>query len=161
MFFAVLFKNVCLGFGVFVVVLIQSHCFKNTIVILFYERGIYMASSIIGATKLSEQLQMAPLEYTNEIKLIKLRRENGWNLISRSKRGRMEIFAEILCNCSQQKTKTKIMYSTNLNYAQLKKHLRSLTAQGLLTINKDKYSTTQKGQRFLELFYQLNSIITC
>ena len=120
-----------------------------------------MASSIIGATKLSEQLQMAPLAYASGIKLIKLRQDNGWSLTSHSKRGRFEIMAEILCYCSKQKTKTKIMYSTNLNYAQLKRHLRSLTAQGLLTIDKNKYATTQKGHRFLELFSQLNSILNC
>ena len=120
-----------------------------------------MASSIIGATKLREQLQMAPLEYASEIKLTKLKRKNGWNLISHSKRGRFEIMAEILCCCSQQKTKTKIMYSTNLNYAQLKRHLKSLTSQGLLTISKNKYATTRKGHRFLELFSQLNTMLKC
>lgn len=161
MFFAVVFKKCGFGFGGFVVVRIQSHCFKNKNVILFYKRGICMASSIIGATKLSEQLQMAPLEYASGIKLIKLRQENGWNLASHSKRGRFEIMAEILRYCSQQKTKTKIMYSTNLNYAQLKKHLRSLTTQGLLTTDKNKYATTQKGQRFLDLFSQLNTILNC
>jgi predicted transcriptional regulator len=120
-----------------------------------------MASGIIGATKLREQLQMAPLEYASEIKLAKLKRQNGWNLISHSKRGRFEIMAEILCYCSQQKTKTKIMYSTNLNYAQLKRHLKSLTSQGLLATDKKKYATTRKGHRFLELFSQLNTMLNC
>jgi predicted transcriptional regulator len=121
---------------------------------------MYMASSIIGATKLREQLQMAPLEYASEIKLTKLKRKNGWNLISRSKRGRFEIMAEILYYCSQQ-TKTKIVYSTNLNYAQLKRHLKSLTSQGLLATDKNKYATTRKGHRFLELFSQLNTMLNC
>ena len=51
------------------------------------------------------------------------------------------------------------MYKTNLNYAQLKRHLKSLTSQGLLIHNKDKYVTTEKGYRFLELFTQLNDIL--
>jgi predicted transcriptional regulator len=119
-----------------------------------------MASGIISATKLSKQLQMAPIEYAGEIKLIKLRRKNGWNLTSHSKRGRLEIIAEILCYCNQQKTNTKIMYSNNLNYSQLKRLLRSLTSQGLLTKDKNQYATTQKGHCFLELFSQLNAILS-
>jgi hypothetical protein len=74
---------------------------------LFFKGEIYMASSIMGATKLHEQLQMAPLEYASEIKRAKLKRKNGWNLISGSKRELFEIMAEILCYCSQQKPKRK------------------------------------------------------
>jgi predicted transcriptional regulator len=103
---------------------------------------------------------MEPTEYAGETKLIKLRK-NSWNFISRSKRGRLEIMAEILYHCNQQKTKTNIMYKANLNYAQLKKHLKSLTSQGLLTANKNKYATTQKGYRFLALFSQLKDILNC
>ena len=88
---------------------------------------------------------MAPIEYADENKLTKLRQNNGWDFTSGSKRGRLEIMAEILCYCNQQKAKTNIMYKVNLNYAQLKKHLKSLTSQGLLTTNKNRYATTQKG----------------
>jgi predicted transcriptional regulator len=118
-----------------------------------------MPSNIVGVTKLNAQRQMAPMEYGCEIKSIKLRENNGCNF-SGSKRGRLEIMAEILCHCDQQKNKTSIMYKVNLNYTQLKKHLKSLTSQGLLKTNKNKYATTQKGYRFLELFFQLNDILT-
>jgi predicted transcriptional regulator len=118
-----------------------------------------MPSNIVGATKLSAQRQMAPMEYVYETKLVKLRENNGCNFTSGSKRGRLEIMAEILCHCNQQKTKTNIMYKVNLNYSQLKKHLKSLTSQGLLTTDKNEYATTQKGYRFLELFIQLNDIL--
>jgi predicted transcriptional regulator len=120
-----------------------------------------MPSNIVGVTKLSTQRQMAPMEHGCETKLIKLRENNGCNFTSGSKRGRLEIMAEILCYCNQQKTKTNIMYKVNLNYLQLKKHLKSLTSQGLLTTNKNEYATTQKGLRFLELFSQLNDILNC
>ena len=51
------------------------------------------------------------------------------------------------------------MYKVNLNYVQLKKHLAALTSQSLLSTNKNKYSTTQKGYRFLELFIQLKAML--
>jgi predicted transcriptional regulator len=118
-----------------------------------------MASGIVGANKLNAQLQMALIEYSGETKLVKLRQNNSWNFTMSSKRGRLEIMAEILRFCDQQKAKTKIMYKTNLNYTQLKKYLRSLTSKGLLSTNANKYFTTQKGRRFLEIFAQLNDIL--
>jgi len=118
-----------------------------------------MTSSILKTTKLRSQLQMAPIEYACETNLVKLRQNNSWNFAKRAKRGRLEIMAEILCYCNQQKGKTKIMYKINLNYAQMKRHLRSLTSKGLLATNTNKYFTTQKGHRFLEIFAQLNDML--
>lgn len=162
MFFAGLLKGADAVFGVFVVVMIQSHLFMNICCPYYFKHGgKNMASSTVGAIRLSSQLQMEPIEYAGETRLIKLRHHDGWNFISGSKRGRLEIMAEILYYCDQQKTKTNIMYKANLNYAQLKKHLKSLTSQGLLTANKNKYATTQKGYRFLALFSQLNDILNC
>ena len=116
-----------------------------------------MASIIEETIKSSAQLQMALIEYGDATKL-KLRQTNGWDFRG-PKRGRWDIMAEILCYCNQQKTKTDIMYKVNLNYVQLKKHLAALTFQGLLTTNKNKFATTYKGYRFLELFVQLNDIL--
>jgi predicted transcriptional regulator len=117
-----------------------------------------MANGIVGANKLNSQLQAAPIEYACET-IVKLRQNNSWNFTMSSKRGRLEIMAEILLFCDQQKAKTKIMYKTNLNYTQLKKHLRSLTSKGLLATKTNKYFTTQKGHRFLEVFTQLNDML--
>ena len=119
-----------------------------------------MSSKTAGAPKLSTQQQMASMEYMRKTTLIQRRENNLCDFIDGSKRGRLEIMAEILCYCNQQKTKTRIMHKVNLNYAQLKKHLGSLSSQGLLTADKNEYATTQKGQRFLELFVQLNDILT-
>ena len=118
--------------------------------------GNRMPSNIVRPANLSMRLQREPIEYACEGKL---RKNNGWHFANTSKRGRMEIMAEILLFCDQQKAKTKIMYSINLNYEQLKRHLRSLTAQGLLSINKGKYATTQKGYRFLSLFAELHDML--
>ena len=118
-----------------------------------------MASGILRATKLNPQLPVAAVAYGDETKLAKLGQNNGWGFTKGSKRGRLEIMAEILCYCGQQKTKTDIMYKTNLNYVQLKKHLKALTSRGLLLTNKNKYVTTHKGYRFLRLFVQLKNIL--
>ena len=118
-----------------------------------------MAGSIGGATKLRAQLEMAPTAYVDENKSTKLRQNNSLDSKSGLRRGQFQIKAEILCCCSQQKTKTNIMYNVNLNYAQLKKYLKSLTANGLLAIDKNRYATTQKGYLFLELFVKLNDML--
>jgi predicted transcriptional regulator len=118
-----------------------------------------LTSEILGTTKLNRQLQTALLKYDGETRIVKLKQGNGWNITNGARRGRLEIIAEILLFCDQQKAKTSIMYKTNVNYAQLKKHLKTLTSQGLLIHNKDKYVTTEKGYRFLELFTQLNDIL--
>jgi predicted transcriptional regulator len=79
--------------------------------------------------------------------------------IKGQRRAKLDIIAEILLFCEHQKTKTSIMYNTNLNYGQLKAHMDSLTSQGLLAKNTNKYATTEKGHRFLELFAQLNDLL--
>jgi predicted transcriptional regulator len=101
---------------------------------------------------------MALVEYGDETE-IKLRQNNSLDFKRGLKRGQFEIKAEILCYCSQPKTKTNVMYNVNLNYAQLRKNLQSLTANGLLAIDENRYATTQKGHRFLELFVKLNNML--
>lgn len=104
---------------------------------------------MLGTAKLnSHQLHFALLKHERE-----------WGSIKGSRRGKLDIIAEILLFCEQQKTKTSIMYNTNLNYSQLKNHMDTLTSQGLLARNINKYSTTEKGNHFLKLFAQLNDTL--
>jgi predicted transcriptional regulator len=124
----------------------------------FAYRERKMPSGILGVNKKSVNHPVVLLEYGDEAKL-KLRKNNGWDFARGSKRERMEIMAEILWYCNQQKVKTDIMYNVNLNYAQLKRHLKALTSQGLLVADRNKYATTRKGHRFLKLFVQLNKIL--
>ncbi|HSV50324.1 MAG TPA: winged helix-turn-helix domain-containing protein [Candidatus Acidoferrales bacterium] len=108
-----------------------------------------MTSSSVGMAKLnSHELQFALLKHDYE--------RNG---IKGQRRGKLDIIAEILLFCEEQKTKTSIMYNTNLNYGQLRSHMGSLTAQGLLEKKTNKYATTERGYRFLELFAQLNDLL--
>ena len=109
----------------------------------------FLTNSPLGTPKLnSHTLQFALLKHDGE-----------WNTIKGQRRGKLDIIAEILLFCERQKTKTSIMYNANLNYSQLKNHMDTLTSQGLLAKNINKYLTTEKGYRFLELFAQLNDLL--
>jgi predicted transcriptional regulator len=88
-----------------------------------------------------------------------LRHDKNLNNGKGTRRGRLDITAEILMFCEQPKTKTSIMYNTNLNYAQLKRHMNVLTTQKLLDKKTNLYLTTEKGQEFLDLFFRLNSLV--
>jgi len=67
--------------------------------------------------------------------------------------------AQILLLCSEARRKTRIMYQTNLNYAQLKNYLNFLTSKNLLAHKSDGYVTSDKGQRFLEAFALVNDVL--
>jgi len=108
---------------------------------------------------LTTQTQFAEPRYVIASKMLRLKQDNGLGVTNGTKRGRLEIFAEILLFCDQRKAKTNIMYGTNLNYAQLQSHLKLLTAQGLLSMEMEKYVTTEKGFRYIELFLELQDIL--
>src|SRR3990170_6630064 len=110
---------------------------------------------------LVEKIYIAHPRYALESQLVKLNDgyEGGWSMTNGAKRGRLEIMAEILLFCCDRKTKTNIMYRTNLNYAQMQNHLKTLTKRGLLTVDKRNYITTEKGRRFAELFIELNELL--
>ena len=108
-----------------------------------------MTGSLPETAKLnSQELQFALLKHVKELSIT-----NG------SRRGKMDIIAEILLFCEQQKTKTSIMYNANLNYSQLKNQIDALISQGLLEKKLNKYVTTESGYHFLELFAQLNDLL--
>lgn len=141
-------------------------CCCGDTVTLFYEgksainisySGSKMGSGIVRLNKTSVHHQAVLLEHDDDTKL---RKNNGWDFARSLKRERMEIMAEILCYCSQHKAKTDIMYRVNLNYVQLKKYLESMTSQGLLVADRNKYVATRKGRRFLKLFVQLNEMLS-
>jgi predicted transcriptional regulator len=103
---------------------------------------------------LNAQIQVPPSE-------LLMGKEQGkvWNAINGSKRGQIEIIAEILHSCLRGKAKTRIMYANNLNYAQLQNNLKLLTSRSLLMLKNGKYVTTEKGFVFLELFAGIRDIL--
>jgi predicted transcriptional regulator len=99
------------------------------------------------------------MKFIIESKLANLRQDN-MKTTSGLKRDRIEIITEILLFCNQYKAKTNIMYKTNLNYSQLQNHLAYLIASGMLANDGRKYLTTDKGYRFLELFAELQDLMS-
>jgi len=108
---------------------------------------------------LTSSLQRASKLNSQELQFALLKHDKDWNVVKGSRRGKLDIIAEILLFCEQQKSKTSIMYNANLNYSQLKNQINTLTFQGLLEKKVNRYTTTEKGYHFLELFAQLNDLL--
>jgi predicted transcriptional regulator len=77
-------------------------------------------------------------------------------------RTRIDIISQILETANGGvTTKIKIMYRTNLSYAQLKGYLMTLSDKDLLRYDLDTntFKTTEKGLRFLEIYNKLYNIV--
>ncbi len=69
-------------------------------------------------------------------------------------RSRTDIIVSILESATHGATKTKIMYSSYLSSHQLRAYLDLVISSHLLAYDviKQRYSTTEKGLRLLELY---------
>ncbi|MBN1784754.1 MAG: hypothetical protein JW815_03360 [Candidatus Bathyarchaeota archaeon] len=77
------------------------------------------------------------------------------------KRDRVEIMAEILGLCSEPRTKTHVMYGTNLSWKMLQYYLSELQSLGLLEIhdNSTRYVVTIRGREFVEKWKELQQLL--
>ena len=77
-----------------------------------------------------------------------------------SKRDRVEIMAEILDLCLDPKTKTHVMYGTNLSWKMLQHYLSHLQSKKLLELHPGKkYITSKRGQEFLIKWKELKTLL--
>jgi predicted transcriptional regulator len=78
-----------------------------------------------------------------------------------AKRTNLEITAEILSFCKKPRTKTHVMYNTNLSWQMTQKYLSQLQSLGLLKIHHSvtKYATTQKGLKFVKKWKELVELL--
>jgi len=78
-----------------------------------------------------------------------------------AKRTNLEITAEILSFCKKPRTKTHVMYNTNLSWRMLQHYLCQLQSLGLLEVHHSvpKYVTTQKGLKFVEKWRELVAVL--
>ena len=75
------------------------------------------------------------------------------------RRSRFEIVADILQTCLSPQCKTRVMCKVKLNFTQANEYLSQLTSLGLLSQEKRKYKTTDKGRRFISAYNHLGEII--
>ena len=77
-----------------------------------------------------------------------------------SRRDRIEIMAEILGLCLKPRTKTRIMYGTNLSWKMLQHYLSCMQEHMLLEVhdNSTKYVTTKRGRDFVEKWKELKAL---
>ena len=77
------------------------------------------------------------------------------------KRDRVEIMAEILGLCSEPRTKTHVMYGTNLSWKMLQHYLSELQSLGLLEVhdNSSRYVATKRGREFVDKWKELQQML--
>ena len=77
-------------------------------------------------------------------------------------RSRTDIISQILLAANGGTSKTKIMYSAYLSYAQLKEYLSVLLENGLIEYQQgdQKYRTTPKGLHFLKTCEQIGAMVS-
>jgi len=68
-----------------------------------------------------------------------------------NKRDRVEIMTEIIGLCAKPKTKTRVMYGTNLSWKMLQHDLSYMQEHELLEVHDEstKYVATDRGRDFV------------
>jgi predicted transcriptional regulator len=85
-------------------------------------------------------------------------------MLTMKHRNRLEIIALILQNAVEANgaTQKRIMYKAYLSYHHLKSYLVLLRQNELLFYDEFRrtYKTTEKGERFLNIYYGLNEVVS-
>lgn len=85
--------------------------------------------------------------------------------MERSRRGRLDIYADILnavAQGSRGSRKTPIVYKANLNFKRCKEYLGELRESGLIKIESHSPLTwvvTERGKQFLETYGEIRDIL--
>jgi predicted transcriptional regulator len=76
-------------------------------------------------------------------------------------RSRTEIVCNILEAANGRATKTKIMYTAFLSYAQLKEYLSVLTENNLIEYldGTQTFKTTEKGLNYLKVYNEMGELL--
>jgi predicted transcriptional regulator len=82
-------------------------------------------------------------------------------VVAMVKRDRIEIMAEILGLCSEPRTKTHVMYGTNLSWKMLQYYLSELQSLELLEVHEEstRYVATNRGREFVEKWKELQQLL--
>jgi predicted transcriptional regulator len=76
-------------------------------------------------------------------------------------RGRTDIISTILQSAMHGATKTRLMYSAFLSYAQIQEYIQFLTERQLISFSAEngEYKLTEKGLHFLRVYEEISEII--
>src|SRR5579862_9447053 len=77
-------------------------------------------------------------------------------------RSRTDIIAMILEAAMHGATKTRLMYSAYLSYAQVQEYIEFLMQRGLISFSEEThaYSLTEQGLRFLKVYDEISAIVS-
>jgi predicted transcriptional regulator len=77
-------------------------------------------------------------------------------------RSRTDIIAMILQASMNGATKTRLMYSAYLSYAQVQEYLQYLTEKRLINFDEDThaYKLTEQGLHFLRVYDEISDIVS-
>ncbi len=74
---------------------------------------------------------------------------------NKGRRGKFEIIADVLSVARGGAKKTQIVYKTNLNFRIVSEYLSFLEGKGFIGNTSREYTTTEKGEKFLRLYKQM------
>jgi len=77
----------------------------------------------------------------------------------RRRRGKFEIFYEILQKCQNPARFTEIMRSVSESYTLMKTFLKELKEKGFLVKRGVHWLTTQKGKEYIKRFEQIKKLL--
>jgi predicted transcriptional regulator len=77
-------------------------------------------------------------------------------------RSRTDIISMILQAAMHGATKTRLMYSAYLSYAQVQEYLQFLTERKLLTFEEEsqQFKLTEQGLKFLRVYDEISEIVS-
>jgi predicted transcriptional regulator len=82
-------------------------------------------------------------------------------LIFESRRNHLQVLSDILELCKMPQAKTYILRSTNTNFKLLEMYLLQLQTSYLLEMQPEtkKYFTTKEGQKFIQVWINLKTML--
>jgi len=73
----------------------------------------------------------------------------------KERRGKLEIIADVLSVAREGAKKTQIVYKANLNFKIVGEYLSYLAGKGLIEHTIKEYTTTEKGEKFLRVYKEM------
>lgn len=82
--------------------------------------------------------------------------------MGRNRRGKLELYADILRAVKDKSRKTHIVYDANLNFKRCEEYLKELKENGLVEIEAHsplQWDITDRGYRYLEKYEEIRELL--